>query len=687
MAFTYPRAFRSDIEDNYHGTVVADPYRWLEDPDDLETKAFVEAQNAVTTPYLESLPEVSDLRKRIAELWDTPRTGAPRKRGDILVWAHNDGLANQSTFYVSRGGSDPEVLLDPNTFSDDGTIAVTAWSLSPDGSYMAYTRSEAGSDQQTGRILDIRTGEHLADELHELRFTGLAWLDNGFFYSRFPGLQAGTVGLFKDSSVFYHRAGTDQSDDELVFANPDEPDLLYMAVVSDDDRFVILYEYDGTSRENGMLFRPASNADHPFARIVNPGIASYHFLAHTDGSFLVETNEDAPNGRIVAIPLDSLGTRDVVIPEGETAIEISGGAAGRIVVVSLEEASHKVRLYQLGGTPDGEITLPAPGSVAELTGRMQDPVIHVSFQSFLYPPTVIRWERGEASVFAESRPQVDPDDFTVERSKATSSDGVEVWMTVIRHKDTKLPAPTELYGYGGFNINLTPMYSPARIAWLETGGVVASANLRGGSEYGEEWHQQGMLGNKQRVFDDFIACAKHLVDSGVTTPPRLGIRGGSNGGLLVTAVMLQQPDLFGAVVAHVPVTDMYRYQHFSAGRFWTVEYGDAEKSPEAFDWLSKYSPLHNVEAGVEYPPLLVLTAETDDRVVPMHSHKFVAEMQHAADGSSTNPILERIETRAGHGMGKPTSKLIDEAADIYGFMLHHLGREIPADTTDSRLRS
>jgi prolyl oligopeptidase len=673
MPFKYPPARRSDIEDDYHGTVVADPYRWLEDPDDSETRAFVGAQNEVTAPYLESLPEVSGLRERIGELWDTPRTGAPRRRGGVLVWAHNDGLANQSTFYISRTGSDPEVLLDPNTFSHDGTVAVTAWSLSPDGSYMAYTRSEAGSDQQTGRILDTRTGEHLADELHELRFTGLAWLDDGFFYSRFPGLEAGTVGLFKDCSVFYHRAGTEQSGDALVFANPDHPDLLYTAVVSDDNEFVVLYEYDGTSRENGMLFRPASKAGEPFTRIVHPGVASYQFLAHIEGTFLVETNDDAPNGRVVAVPLDDLETRHVVIEEAETAIEISGGAAGRIVVVRLDEASHRVSLYQLDGTPDGEIALPAPGSVAELTGRMSDPVIYTGFQSFLYPPTVIRWEGGEASLFAESRPQVDPEDFEVERSTATSSDGTEVGMFIVRHKNTDLPAPTELYGYGGFNINLTPVYSPARLAWLEAGGVVVTANLRGGSEHGEEWHRQGMLGNKQQVFDDFIAAAMHLVESGVTTRAQLGIRGGSNGGLLVTAVMLQQPGLFGAVVAQVPVTDMYRYQHFSAGRFWTVEYGDAEKSADAFGWLSKYSPLHNVEAGVDYPPLLVLTAETDDRVVPMHSHKFVAQMQNAAGGASENPILERIETRAGHGMGKPTSKLIGEAADIYGFMLHHLG--------------
>ncbi len=672
MAFTYPDARRADIGDSYHGVVVPDPYRWAEDPEDPETRQFVRAQNELTIPYLESLPEVGKLHRRIAELWDTPRSGAPRRRGDVMVWAHNDGLANQPTFLISRDGSEPEVLLDPNTFSDDGTVAVTAWSLSDDGSQMAYTRSEAGSDQQTGLVLDTATGEHLEDRLEELRFTGLSWWGNGFFYSRFPGLQSGTVGLFKDCSLYYHRLGTTQGEDELIFANPDRPELLYGGVVSEDKQLLVLMEYEGTSRENGLLFRRLDDTSEEFTRVAEIGVASFQFLAHYDGSLLVETNEDAPNGRIVAIPLESLDERNEIVPEGDTAIEIAGAAAGQVVVVALDEGSHRVRLHALDGSAGSEIHLPEPGTVAELTGRLTDPVIHIGFQSFLYPPTVIRWEEGETSFFAESPPPLDPGHFVVERLHAESTDGARVGMFLVRHKDQATPAPTELYGYGGFNINLTPMYSPARLAWLESGGVVVSANLRGGSEHGEEWHRQGMLGNKQQVFDDFIACAEHLIDSGITTTSQLGIRGGSNGGLLVTSVMLQRPDLLGAVVSQVPVTDMYRYQHFSAGRFWTVEYGDAVEDPEAFRWLSRYSPLHNIRPGVEYPPLLVLTAETDDRVVPMHAHKFIAELQHAAGGTSRSPILERVETRAGHGLGKPTSKLIDEAADIFGFLLHHL---------------
>ena len=672
MPFTYPRARRADVIDDYHGTPVADPYRWTEDPDDPETQEFVRAQNDVTMPYLASLPEVGRLRQRMAELWDTPRTGAPRIRGDVAVWQHNDGLLDQPVFYVSRDGSEPEILIDPNHMSEDGAVAITAWSLSPDGSLLAYTTAEAGSDQQMARVLDTITGDHLVDELHELRFTGLSWWNDGFFYSRFPGMKPGMTGLFKNMSVFYHQIGTHQDADQLIFQNPDNPDLGYLAGVSDDDRYLVVTEFDGTSHENGLLFAPLADLDAGLTRIVSTGVASHNFLANHDGRFLVHTNLDAPNSGVAATPLDDLERRFEVIPETDRAVEIAGAAADRLVLVTLVEAAHRLELFTLDGEPAGEIDLPEPGTVAELTGRLDQSAIHVGFQSFLHPPSVIRWENGSSEPFAEAHHAVEADDFIVERRHAVSTDGARVGMFVIRHKDTSLPAPTEMYGYGGYNINLTPMYTPARLAWMEAGGVVVSTNLRGGSEHGEEWHRQGMLANKQQVFDDFIACGEYLVEEGITTPTQLGIRGGSNGGLLTAAVMLQRPDLFGAVLSQVPVTDMYRYQHFTAGRYWTVEYGDAGEDPAAFEYLSAYSPLHNVTPGAEYPPLLVLTAETDDRVVPMHSHKFVAELQHASGGSSENPLLERVETRAGHGLGKPTTKVIDEAADMYGFLLHHL---------------
>jgi prolyl oligopeptidase len=672
MTFAYPPARRSDYVDDYHGTVVADPYRWLEDPKSPETKEFVRAQNEVTLPYLASLPEVERLRGRIAELWDTPRTGAPAHRNGVTVWQHNDGIQDQPVFYVSRNGSEPDVLLDPNTLSDDGAVAVVVWSLSPDGSLLAYTVSEAGSDRQVARIRDTQTGEDLPDELRHLRFTTLAWWRDGLFYARFPERPEGDVGLFLDMSVHYHRLGTAQEGDALVFSNPGRPDLGYAPEVSDDGACLVLTEYEGTSNENGLLYKPLRDPDAPVTRIVPTGVASHSFLAHHAGRLIVETNLDAPNGRVVAIPLDAPDQRIELVPEGPMPIEIAAAAANRIVLVALDDAAHSVRLHHLDGSPDGEIPLPGPGTVAEISGHLDDPDIFFGYQSFLHPPTALRWEGGATTTFAGAAPPLDAESVIVERRHAASVDGARVGMHVIRLADTPLPAPTELYGYGGFNINLTPMYTPARLAWLEAGGVVVVANLRGGSEHGEDWHRQGMLGNKQRVFDDFVACAEHLVAGEITTPGQLGIRGGSNGGLLTTAVMLQRPELFGAVVAQVPVTDMYRYQHFTAGRYWTVEYGDAAEDPEAFRWLSDYSPLHNVASGVRFPPLLLLTAESDDRVVPMHALKFAAAVQHAAGGASAEPLLVRVETRAGHGLGKPTSKLIDEAADVYGFLLHHL---------------
>jgi prolyl oligopeptidase len=672
MTFTYPSARRCDHVDDYHGTLVADPYRWLEDPESPETKEFVRAQNEVTLPYLASLPEVGRLRSRISALWDTPRTGAPAHRNGVTVWQHNDGIQDQPVFYASRAGSEPEVLLDPNTLSGDGAVAVVVWALSPDGSLLAYTVSEAGSDRQIARIRSTQTGEDLPDELRHLRFTTLAWWRDGLFYARFPERPDGDVGLFLDMTVHYHRLGSDQAEDALIFSNPERSDLGYVPEVSDDETYLVLTEFEGTSNENGLLYRPLGDGDGPITRLVGTGVASHRFLAHHEGRFIVETNFEAPNGRVVAIPLDEPAERLELVAEGPMPIEIAVAAAHHIVIVALDEAAHSVRLHNLDGTPDGEIRLPGPGTVAEISGRLEDPAVFLGYQSFLHPPTALRWMDGATSTFAGAAPPLDPGRVIVERMHATAADGARVGMHIARLADTRLPAPTELYGYGGFNINLTPMYAPARLAWLEAGGVVAVANLRGGSEHGEDWHRQGMLGNKQQVFDDFVACAEYLVAEGVTEPERLGIRGGSNGGLLTTAVMLQQPDLFGAVVAQVPVTDMYRYQYFTAGRYWTVEYGDAADDPEAFRWLSAYSPLHNVRPGLHYPPLLLLTAESDDRVVPMHALKFAAAVQHAVGGASAEPLLVRVETRAGHGLGKPTSKLIDEAADVYGFLLHHL---------------
>jgi prolyl oligopeptidase len=674
MTFTYPAARRSDTVDDYHGTEVPDPYRWLEDPGSGETKAFVRAQNEITLPYLDSLPERAALRTRMEELWDVPRSGAPTVRDGVAVWAHNDGLQDQPVFYVRRPGREDRALLDPNTLSEDGAIAVVETALSDDGRFLAYSVAESGSDWQTVRVRDTETSVDLAEELHHVKFAGVSWYNDGFFYSRFPAQDRASTAPSRDMAVYFHRLGDDQEEDTLVFANPDDPDLGYGAAVSDDGRFLVLTEWEGTSNKNGLLYRPLDDPHSGWVRLASTGRALFAFLASHGGAFLLHTDLEAPNGRIVRIPFDQPDTIEEVVGQSYQAIELATAVAGRLLTVRLHEASHLLETFDLDGTREGSIDLPGIGTVAELTGRLQDDSIYIGFQSFLHPPTALQWSGGVLEVFAGAAPPLDPDGVIVERQTAVSSDGTEVGMFVIRLAATVLPAPVELYGYGGFNISLTPMFHPGRLAFLEAGGVVAVANLRGGSELGETWHEAGMLGNKQQVFDDLVACAGTLIADRVAGPRQVGIRGGSNGGLLTAAAMLQRPDLFGAVVSQVPVADMLRYQRFTAGRYWTVEYGDAQQDPAAFQWLLDYSPYHNVKAGVTYPPLLITTAESDDRVVPMHSLKFAAAVQHAAGGSSEQPLLVRVETRAGHGMGKPTSKLIDESADIFAFLLHHLAK-------------
>ncbi len=686
MAFSYPAAHRSDHRDHYHGVTVADPYRWLEDPAAPETAAFVAAQNEITLPYLRSLPLREQLAARMTELWDTPRTDPPVRRNGVTIWTHNDGLQDQSVYYVQRGDREPEVLLDPNSLSEDGAVAVVVASLSPDGRHLAYTVSEAGSDRQRLHLRATDTGFDLDDRLDHLRFTSVAWYGDGFFYTRWPATDPDSTEPVRDPSVHYHRIGDPQSADPLVFHNDDDPEPGYAAEVSHDDRYLVLTEYLGTSQRNGLLYldltaagstitdRSAPQRPVPpdaWVRLVDQGVALHAFLVHDDGEFLVHTDRDAPNGTVVRIPLTDPRHAATVIPEGVAPIESVAPVSGELVVLRLDDASHRLERHRPDGSILGEIDLPGLGSVSGISGRYVDPDVFIGYQSFVEPPAVLHWRQDLLGVFASSKAPIDPDRTVIERRYATSSDGRQVGMFVIRMVDAELPGPVELYGYGGFSINLTPVYSPARLAFIEAGGVVVVANLRGDTELGEEWHEQGMLANKQQVFDDFIACGERLIEDGIATTSSLGIRGGSNGGLLTAAAMVQRPDLFGAVVCQVPVTDMLRYQHFTAGRFWTVEYGVAADR-EAFGWLIGYSPLHNVGDAASYPPLLITTAESDDRVVPMHAHKFAAEVQHAAGGRSDQPLLLRVETRAGHGLGKPTAKLIEESADLYAFLLHHL---------------
>ncbi len=671
--FHYPYAHRADVVDDYHGTTVADPYRWLEDPHTEDTRAFVASQNDVTLPYLADLPERTALADRMRETWNVPRTSAPVARNGVKVWTHNDGLADQPSIMVEDASGDRRVLIDPNTMSDDGAVAITQMSLSPDGALLAYNVAEAGSDWQVIRCVRTADGSQLSDEIRHVKFSEVTWHGGGFFYSRFPAVDPTSTETVRNQTVWYHTLGTTQDEDRLVFENPDDPDPGYATLKTPDEKYLVLIEWVGTSRANGVLYRPLDDDDADWVRLVEPGKGQHLVLAHVDGEFIVHTDVDAPNGRIVRIPLDDPSLSVDVVAEADHPIAAAGAAAGGLWIMSLEQASHRIRLTGLDGAERDTVELPEPGTVSEVNGRFADPDIYIGFQSFLRPPSALRWREGDSELFAGADLPPNAEDITVERDHAVSSDGAEVGMFVLRHRTTSLPAPVELYGYGGFTIDLTPMFNPARLAFLEAGGVVASTNLRGGAELGEEWHIQGMLGNKQQVFDDFAACAEHLIDRGVATAETLAIRGGSNGGLLTAAVMLQRPELFGAVVSQVPVADMLRYQLFTAGRYWTVEYGDAVEDADAFEWLIRYSPYHRAldADAAALPPLLITTAETDDRVVPMHALKLAAALQHAAGGSSAQPLLVRVETRAGHGMGKPTSKLIEESADIFGFILHH----------------
>ncbi len=606
----------------------------------------------------------------MTELWDVPRTHLPTRRGTVTVWAQHEGGRDQPTYLVQRDGEQPETLLDANALSDDGTVAVNVTSLSPDGGLFTYAVSDGGSDWQVIRIRDTATGEDLADELRHVKFTSIAWHEDGFFYSRFPEADPTSVGIANDPWIAYHHLGTPQDDDRVVFHNADDPDPGYDPQVSHDGRYLILTEWLGTSRQNGLLVLDLADPQAEWRRLRSHHEAAYWFLAHVDGRMVVQTDLDAPNGRIAAIDLASPDGLDEIVPESEHAIEFASAAGGELLLVLLVDAAHRVERHAVDGSPLGPLDLPGVGTVLDLSGKVDDDVAFLAYQSFTEPPGAFAITHGEAERFGPPPPATI--DVEITRRSCVSSDGAEVGMFVLRATGTALPAPTDLYGYGGFSITMTPVFNPARLAFLEQGGVVVVANLRGGKEHGERWHEQGMLGSKQQVFDDFIACAEDLIDAGVTTRRQLSISGRSNGGLLTMAVMLQRPELFGAVVSHVPVTDMLRYQHFTAGRYWTVEFGDAADE-EAFRWLIEYSPLHNVDPDAAYPPTLITTGEGDDRVVPMHALKMAAELQHAAGGSSEHPLLVRIDTRAGHGMGKPTSKLIDEWADSYAFVLFHCG--------------
>lgn len=681
MTSSYPPARRDTVVDDFHGTSVADPYRWLEDPTAAETVAWVEAQNARTRAYLASAADQNALRERISAIWNYPKFGVPYRRAARMFFSKNDGLQNQALLYVQDTPDSPaRVLLDPNTLSDDGTIALTGESPSRDGSLLAYGVSQSGSDWQTIRVREVGSGADLPDIIEWCKFASIAWHPNGtgFYYNRYP--QPGSVPPEDQSNynrVYWHRLGTPQSVDDLIYQRPDAKELAFSPMVSDDGRYLFLHVWHGTAPTNRIYYRPIESTG-DFVRLLDANDASYDLIDVVDGFCYIQTDRDAPRGRVVAIDLarpEPLDWQEIV-PQRADVLSFVRMVDDKLVVAYQRDVQHRISIFDREGAELGELPLPLIGSVLGLSGKRADGDMLLGLTSFLSPATIYRYDFAAQRLDELFRPAIDfpVDDYTVQQIFYPSKDGTQVSMFLVHKKGLVLNGenPTLLYGYGGFNISLMPQFWASRLIWLERGGIFAVANMRGGSEYGEEWHRAGMLANKQNVFDDFCAAAEWLSEAGYTHAGRLAIAGGSNGGLLVAACMLQRPELFGAVHCAVPVIDMLRYHRFTVGRYWVGEYGNAEADPEQFGFMYAYSPLHTVKEGVAYPPVLITTADTDDRVVPAHAYKYAATLQHA-DSAGQNTIYLRVDVKAGHGMGKPTSKVIEELADVYAFLFDVLG--------------
>lgn len=679
----YPPSATVEQVDDYHGTRVADPYRWLEDVDSPATRAWIEAQNRLTFGYLAGIPAREEFRQRLTGLWDYPRYSAPFREGGRTFHYRNEGLQAQSVLWVQEApGAEPRVLLDPNTLSEDGTVALGGTGISRDGRYLAWSTSVSGSDWRVWRVRDIDTGEDLPDIVEWSKFSGAAWdhESRGFYYSRYDAPRAGEAfeGANYFQKLYYHELGTSQDRDVLVYERPDRKDWGFGAEVSDDGRYLVISVWQGTSRNNRLHYRDLAEDGGNIRPLLDDFDASYDYIGNDGPVFYVRTNKDAPRERIVAIDLaDPEPSRwRVVVPEGRDPLDIVSLVDHSLVLVSMHDVASRVRLVGLDGAPRGTIELPGPGTVSGFAGRPGDTETWYTFNSFLNPNETWHHDFRTGTSRLERRPEL-AFDFAPYRTTQVfyeSRDGTKVPMFIVHRSDLALDGanPTILYGYGGFNISLQPAFSPALLPWLERGGVYAVANLRGGGEYGETWHEGGMLKNKQNAFDDFIAAAEYLVERGYTRPNRLAIHGGSNGGLLVGAVLNQRPELFGAAIPAVGVMDMLRFQRFTIGWAWTSDYGSSE-DPAMFPLLHAYSPYHNLRPGTEYPAVLVLTADHDDRVVPGHSFKYAARLQACQAGNL--PVLIRVQTRAGHGAGKPTAMVIEETADRYAFLWRVLGMD------------
>jgi prolyl oligopeptidase len=677
----YPAAHTDDVADTYFGTTVADPYRWLENDTSAQTADWVEAENKTTEDYLSKIPCRAALKKRLTELLDYERIGIPVKKKGKYYFSKNDGLQNQNVLYVKDAlDGEARVVLDPNTLSDDGTVALTGTSISADGRYMAYTISRSGSDWTEIFVLDLETGKLLDDHILWAKFTGAAWHGNGFYYSAYPAPDAGHEfsNVNEGHRIYYHRIGDTQSADRLVYQNPAEPKRFYTAGTEEDERLLYIFE-SGAEVGNNLYIKDLNKQNAPILQLTDNMQFSYSPVELVGSTLYILTNYGAPRYRIMTASLASprIENWKELVPETDAVLASASIIGGRLFLTYEKDAANHAYVYSLDGRLQHEIALPAPGSVG-FSGRADDPETFYVFTSYTYPPTIFNYDiaNNSSSLYLAPKVAFNPDEYTTEQVFCTSRDGARIPIFITHRKDLVRNGdnPTLLYGYGGFNISLNPGFSASRLALLEKGVIYAVANLRGGGEYGEEWHLAGTKLQKQNVFDDFIAAAEYLINEKYTSPARLAINGGSNGGLLVGATVNQRPDLFRVAVPQVGVMDMLRYHTFTIGWNWASDYGTSADSEEMFRYLKAYSPLHNISNnGRPYPAILVTTADHDDRVVPAHSFKYAATLQASNTGEA--PKLIRIETKAGHGAGKPISKQIEETADIYSFILYNLGVE------------
>ena len=676
----YPKPHKEDVKDNYFGTVVNDPYRWMENDTSQAVKDWVEAENKITFDYLSKISFRDQIKERYSKLINYPKYSAPFRGGDNYFFFRNDGLQNQSVLYIQKGlDGTPELFLDPNKLKDDGTVALNNYSISKNGKYFAYGTASGGSDWNEFYVMDISTKRKLKDHLEWIKFSGISWFNDGFFYSRFPkpskGKELTTSNEFH--SIYYHKIGTDQRNDKMIIGDKNNPKMTFYAQTTEDERFLIIYSSKGTSN-NALSVKDLSKRNSKFKTVVSNFDNNYSVIDNIGNKLLILTDKNAPKNQLVLIDPNNPNEKKwrVIIPESENVLRSVDIIGGKIIANYMKDASTHIYMYSMDGNLGNEIPLPAIGTVRGFSGKKEDDIAFYTFTSFTYPSSIYKFEvnKNKSSLYQQPNIDFDFSPYVTKQVFYKSKDGTSIPMFIVHKKGIKMDGsnPTYLYAYGGFNISLTPSFSSSRLIWLEQDGIFAMPNLRGGGEYGEDWHEAGTKLKKQNVFDDFIAAAEYLLNNKYTSSEKLVCAGGSNGGLLIGAVINQRPDLFKVALPAVGVMDMLRFHKFTIGWAWVSDYGSSDDSLQ-FEALYKYSPLHNIKNDLNYPAVLVTTADHDDRVIPGHSFKYTATLQEKYKGD--NPVLIRVGVRAGHGGGKPTTKIIEEQSDIWSFVFYNLGVE------------